>query len=364
MIALLAPIGLAALAALALPLLIHLLRRPQDRVVLFAAWRYLAEPPRPRERLQLRHWLLLALRMLLIAVLALLLSQMIWRGIDKAAPAVTVLWPGVDASTAPDHALQLAADAPASRLRQLDSELPPGTALTVRVPEIVTGLDAERLRLSREVLWEVVPGASPAALESRPIKISIRSDGEGNAELPTVHALLQAWQSQGRVIAADTAAQDVAIDADSGLLFWLGGKPTPEVERWIAQGGHALMSRQPDGIAADAPWTLHTQGRGGSLRFSDPFDASRVTALREPQVPLQLAAVLLPRPVIDRAAAVAAKPLLGARAGEAPGTPLDTVLVLIAALLFAAERLWLAAVVSPQWAETSFPRRRESRIRK
>ena len=64
----------------------------------------------------------------------------------------------------------------------------------------------------------------------------------------------------------------------------------------------------------------------------------------------------MPQPLIDREVASAVEPRLGAQGGEAPGTPLDTVLALIAALLFAAERLWLAAVVSPKLGETSFPR--------
>jgi hypothetical protein len=115
MISLLAPIGLAALAALALPLLIHLLRRTEDRVLPFAAWRYLAEPARPRERLRLRRWLLLALRLLLIAVIALLLSQAVWQRHDEAdLRPLTVLWPcaarkaATAASTSPSSAARRA----------------------------------------------------------------------------------------------------------------------------------------------------------------------------------------------------------------------------------------------------------------
>ncbi|MDB5971702.1 MAG: hypothetical protein JWQ90_4152 [Hydrocarboniphaga sp.] len=348
MIGLLAPLGLAGLAALALPLLIHLLRRPEDRVVLFAAWRYLAEPARPRERLQLRHWLLLALRLLLIAALALLLSQAIWRSQHEAVSATTVLWPGVESAAAPatpDHPVhQLGPDAPASQLRQIDAELPAGAALTVIVPEIVAGLDAERLRLRPELHWKIVPGETPAADQPAPLKISIRGDGADQAESATVQALLQAWQSQGRAIEIEAAAQDVALKPDTGLLFWLGGRPTPAVERWIAQGGRALLSRQADAVASDAIWSIQTQGRGRSVRLAAAFDATRVAALREPQIPAQLAALLLPEPMVDRAASAAVAPLAGAPSGKAPGRSLDTILALIAALLFAAERLWAASL--------------------
>jgi hypothetical protein len=346
MIGLLAPLGLAALAALVLPLLIHLLRKPEDRVVLFAAWRYLAEPARPRERLQLRHWLLLALRLLLIAVLALLLSQTIWRSNDQVASAVTLLWPGAESAAAlstQDHPVQqLSANAPSSELRQIDTDLPPGATLSVIVPEIASGLDAERLRLSRDVQWKIVPGSRPVIAEAGALKVSIRSDGSNAAEAATAQALLQAWQSQGRVIEIDSAAQGVPMKPDTGLLFWLGGKPGTDVDRWIARGGRALISQQADVTTGDAAWRVRAQGRGRSLVLSTAFDASKVAALREPAIPAQLAALLLPEPTIDRALAASVAPLNGAASGRPPGSPLDSMLVLIAALLFAAERLWAA----------------------
>ena len=72
---LLAPLGLAALAALIGPLLIHLRRRTEEVPVDFAALRWLDPRPRPRQRLQFDEWPLLALRLLLVALLALLLAR-------------------------------------------------------------------------------------------------------------------------------------------------------------------------------------------------------------------------------------------------------------------------------------------------
>lgn len=77
-LAFLAPAALAALAALLVPLLIHLQRRPEQRVVEFAALRWLSERVRPRQRLRLTEWLLLLLRLLLVAALALWLAQPVW----------------------------------------------------------------------------------------------------------------------------------------------------------------------------------------------------------------------------------------------------------------------------------------------
>lgn len=74
--ALQAPPWLWLLGALAIPLLIHLLRRSNPREITFAAAHWLQQqPPQNWKRLFLRDKLLLLLRLLLIALLALLLAQ-------------------------------------------------------------------------------------------------------------------------------------------------------------------------------------------------------------------------------------------------------------------------------------------------
>ena len=60
-LSLLLPLGLAALAALVVPILIHLVRRPEHQLIDFAALRWLSERVRPRRRLRFEDpWLLLA----------------------------------------------------------------------------------------------------------------------------------------------------------------------------------------------------------------------------------------------------------------------------------------------------------------
>lgn len=72
---------LTALAAAALPVLIHLLSRRRAREVPFAQLRFLDEITRRKvRRLRLRQWLLLALRTLAVACLALALSRPVWHG--------------------------------------------------------------------------------------------------------------------------------------------------------------------------------------------------------------------------------------------------------------------------------------------
>lgn len=70
------PLLLAGLGALAVPILIHLLNRRRGRRVVWAAMRFLqASLARHQRRLNLEDWLLLTLRCLLLALLALALAR-------------------------------------------------------------------------------------------------------------------------------------------------------------------------------------------------------------------------------------------------------------------------------------------------
>src|SRR5580765_3972565 len=94
-VALLAPLGLAALAALALPLLIHLVRRLELTTTEFAALRWISERVRPQRRLRFERLWLLLLRLALLAVLALLLARPAWHGDAISARPWVVVAPGV-----------------------------------------------------------------------------------------------------------------------------------------------------------------------------------------------------------------------------------------------------------------------------
>lgn len=76
---------LFALAAAALPVLIHLFSRRKVREVPFSHLRFLDEiTKRKVRRMRLRQWLLLALRTLAVALLALALSRPVWHGVGSA----------------------------------------------------------------------------------------------------------------------------------------------------------------------------------------------------------------------------------------------------------------------------------------
>src|SRR5437867_13055939 len=70
------PLLLGGLAFLAVPVLLHLIMRQKPKRLLFPAFRFLLQRHRTNQRkLRLRHMLLLALRILLIAVIALALAR-------------------------------------------------------------------------------------------------------------------------------------------------------------------------------------------------------------------------------------------------------------------------------------------------
>ena len=95
---LLFPLGLAALAAGLLPLLIHLARRHPYTPLDFAALRWLRAQIRPRQRIRFDDWPLLLVRLLLLAALALLLARPALTGPAPAPTAWTVVAPGLDAT--------------------------------------------------------------------------------------------------------------------------------------------------------------------------------------------------------------------------------------------------------------------------
>src|SRR5580765_6643254 len=212
---LLAPLGLAALAALALPLLIHLIRRLELRTTDFAALRWISERTRPQRRLRFeRPWLLL-LRVALLAMLALLLARPVWQGVAGSARPWVVVTPGVALADAhgtagavdaewhwlaprfphADEAVTTSGIPIASLLRELDAQLPAGVPLTAIVPEQLGGLDGERPRLSRAVDWRIVPGrmAEVAPPSTDRIRIAARYASDAEASLRYLRAVVVAW---------------------------------------------------------------------------------------------------------------------------------------------------------------------------
>ncbi|PSD21467.1 hypothetical protein C7E13_21600, partial [Stenotrophomonas maltophilia] len=198
---LLFPLGLAALAAWLLPLLIHLARRHPYTPLDFAALRWLRAQIRPRQRIRFDDWPLLLVRLLLLAALAMLLARPALVGPAPVPTAWTVVAPGLDATAlrgtaeagnwhwlAPgfpsiDQAPPASSTSLPSLLRELDAQLPAGTALTVHVPDPLPGLDGARLQLSREVQWRPQPiPATPQPSAATMPRLRVHSDAPAAAQ--------------------------------------------------------------------------------------------------------------------------------------------------------------------------------------
>lgn len=374
--ALLLPAALAALAALLLPLLIHLARRSEQRPTEFAALRWLRQRPRPRQRIRFEEWPLLLLRLLLLALVALWLARPVLYG-EAAKTPWTVVVPGVDNAGLPagggaDGEVRwlapgfpdIAQPAPrgplpfASLLRQLDAELPADVALTVRVPERLEHADAQRLVLSREVDWQVMPGAMPAstaAVTSPPSLTVVASDPDAPA-LRYLRAAAHAWWPEPEQASASIALTAPARFAapTAGALAWLEpGELPPAARAWIADGGTTLLAagvslpdappmvvawRGRDGAAlADAAML----GRGRVVRLRRPLSPASMPALLEPDFPTRLRELLQPPPPPARVPADAHAPAAGADAYPQPPRELRPWWALLIALVLLAER-WLA----------------------
>ena len=194
--ALLLPMALAALLALAIPVVIHISRRTETRIIDFAALRGLKPSARPRRRPRIDEIPLLIARILLLTLLALWLARPVLWGAEDARPVIAVA-PGVDPASvidaaprgarlvwlAPgfpdieDTAPEVSADA-VSLIRQLDAELSPTAPLDLVVPPVLDHADSERPRLTRSVTWRMSEGGANADQPAdQPIRDLFRTGG-------------------------------------------------------------------------------------------------------------------------------------------------------------------------------------------
>lgn len=383
-VGLLFPAALTALAALALPLLIHLTRRSDRQLLDFAALRWLRAKERARRRLRIDEWPLLVLRLLLLAALVLLLAQPVRFG-ASSQQAWVVVAPGADPGAlasdpalrdaswhwlAPgypafDSAVPPAPTATASLLRELDASLAAAQPLVVVVPERLAGLDADRIVLSRRVDWRIVkartqPGnaRTPAAI---PRSLAVRYD-PAHAEISRyITAAARAWHAGNQASVArasqpalviDSAGTDTALPANSDWLLWLSSAALPPaIERWLADGGSVLRSGEALARTDDAAEIWHSaatdtwisaqrSGRGRLLVIHGPLDHAQLPELLSPEFPMLLQRWLsAPVRAPDQAMARDVAPTQGIAGWPARSTPLRDVLLWLIAGLWLLERV-------------------------
>lgn len=375
--ALLLPAALAGLLALLIPLAIHIARRSEQLPTDFAALRWLRQKPKPRSRLRFDEWLLLALRLALLALVVLWLAHPVLFG-AASKQAYVALTPGVDPAAVDEKTLaegrahwlapgyprvepgkSLAADAVplASLVRQLDAELPQGAPLTIIVPQILQGADAERPRLSRKIDWRIVPGAMPVGkpVAIKPPSIAIRADGAHAAGRRYLNAAALAWQPAGKPADVDSGPLTAPLPPMDKTLFWMSAGTLPEaLQRWIAQGGQAIVASDallPQGTTPAPLWQDDLArplveamriGKGRLLRFTRPLQPAQMPQLLEADFPARLRALIQPPSMApQRADAAAYAPLTGGRAYPQPPADLRPWLALLIAALLLVER-WFA----------------------
>src|SRR5688500_16160463 len=394
---LLLPIGLAALASLLLPLLVHLARRSEQRVVPFAALRWLKALPQPRRRHRFEELLLMLVRLLLLAALALLLAQPVLFGRPDRRPRVAVA-PGVDIAAAraqpiggdarwlwlapgfpqlePEKPVDKTASATssaepapfASLLRELDAQLPAGTPLTVLVPAVLDGADAQRPLLSRRVDWRIVSASandvanSPPRSRIAPFAMQVRHAPDRIASLRYLRAAGVAWTRADQPAAARAPRPDAAMsiapadqppDAGVRALVWLVPGPAPAVIRdWVASGGQVLLdpdAQWPD-FPRDAPIVWRDDqgalaraigfGKGRALKLERPLLPAAMPGLLDAGFPLQLRGLFAEAPAPPtRVEAAEYAPLTGPAAWPDRPRPLAPGLGWLVVGLFLLERL-------------------------
>ncbi|RYD14492.1 MAG: hypothetical protein EOP90_12670 [Lysobacteraceae bacterium] len=377
-VALLVPAALFALAAVALPILLHLVRRVELHAVQFAALRWISArvPPRRRIRVE-RPWLLL-LRVLLVTLLVVLLAEPVWKAIAPASQPRVFVAPGVERAAAQaaiggdgaqvhwlapgfpllHEPMPTGAVPVASLLREADEGLAAGATLRVVVPRELGGLDGERVRLAHAVDWRIVDGRSPVgdAPARAPIRIALRHDAADTATPRWLRAAVAAWNQRepGRYL-LEEATTDVPIAEGTRWLAWLSAQAPAAVDDWIARGGTALRIEQDD-PRGDVLWRdaqarvlarSLAVGQGRVIAMPGALVPEALPLLLEADFPMRLLAafegVIAPP---DRAPADAVPPLAqDAAAPRRNGTmwsgarPLDAWLALLVAALFVVERL-------------------------
>lgn len=371
--ALLFPLGLLALAALAIPLIIHVARRTESRTVAFAALAWLEERPKPRRRLRLDELWLLAARLLLLTLLTLWLAQPVLWGVADTRPVLAIA-PGVDPASveAEDDARRVwlapgfpevgAGPAPAptteliSLIRQLDAELPEGAPLRIVAPAVIDDADAQRPILSREVDWTQAAQTNPPSTLDAPAppRLTVRFDAESEAAVRYIRAAATAWADEGEEPAFDAAAAERPLPRDASTIVWLSASTPPQAVIDRVRQGATIMTtgdlRLPaDGdlrpVWVDADGAVIASegriGRGRAVVVSRALTPQDLPALLEPDFPDRLWTLLAPPPEPTRVAAADHAPLTGAAPYAQPPLDLRPWLAILIALVFAGER-WLA----------------------
>jgi hypothetical protein len=379
------PFWLLGLAAVAVPIAIHLRGERAGRVVRVGSVRWLYGAPAawvPARKV--RRIPLLLLRCAVLVVLSLALARPYLRG---AGDGVWVLVAPEVASRVSLDSLRrlggvrlLAVGLPSidritlnpttqptdvwSLLREADAAAPAGVRLVVVAPGTVAYLRGVRPELNHQVEYVAVPSDSAGPAERRtggPVTIYFQRGREDDAHYLAL-AFRAAAMTRGvaEPVSVQPAAQSLP-DVATPWVAWLGGsRPRDAIERWLAQGSSILTDGDTAAMADGDRVTWRGQsgepllvaradGRGVHYRLHGRFHPSTLPAVLRPEFadwvdtlwapsPLRAAAPALPVSARQRTPRSSSGSV--ARAGHDPEAERRTAmaLLLLATLLWVTER--------------------------
>lgn len=284
MLALANPMALIALAALVVPLVLHLIRRPVPTVRL-GSLKFLTESQRRLRSVRWRDLLLLLLRCGLLTILALLVAGPRWVPSGDEPVRWVVLLPGVELGPeglrriaeleeAGHDIHYLAAGFPSeeptpaeagldawSLMREGDFRLPAGSAWVVVGPAQADYFRGDRPVLRRlRVTWETAEAASqpaPVAPAQLPppaaVRVAILAAADRQEEGRRVRAAMRALAS------LDNSVVEVTENPD--WIFQLGAVALPAEWRERVQQGATLITDAPTEGTLPEPRTFAVLGQ-------------------------------------------------------------------------------------------------------
>jgi hypothetical protein len=213
------PALLIGMAGIAIPVIIHLLNRRRTTVIDWGAMQFLDLGRRARRRFQLTELLLMAGRMLLLALVALAVTKPFW----TPAPAVASATAASTASTGPRDVV-LIVDGSASMGRRIDRTSPRELAIAWArsfVGQLAPGSSIAVL----DTRDRVVPLVAPPSFDRVNVAAALASAAppRGASDVPA--ALAAAFPLFDR---AQNASRDVIILTDGQAFPWRPG----EQKRW------------------------------------------------------------------------------------------------------------------------------------
>ena len=252
---LLAPAGLLGLLAIAVPVAIHLISHGRGRRVLIGNIELVRAPRKTRvTSIKLTQWLLLLLRILIVAVATLILAQLALQGLGSADAGVRYVTPAWLASATTAEREELFAQEPAVRVLAADypdasgftpgNEEPGYTAWpwlaerlsTLRHTGTVEVLAANRMtefgharpELPNEVSWNLkAVRRATTPVESQGVVVYDSDRTEDLAQVERALTALRRFRVPALEWASCAASDASCIDGAADWLVWLSDSEPP-----------------------------------------------------------------------------------------------------------------------------------------